>query len=174
MPLRNDPATTEALYALLAAAVALTHRATAAAEQLHEQGETTAGRRGVLLSLQHLVAPGPPLRRRAPGVRLVQRLLTFHLVCFGWILFRSPSLAVMERILAGFASDRPFAASRAASLALLLLPLAALFHVSGSAEGVRARFVRLSPWVQGAAYAVAVALVFCFSPATEGFIYFQF
>jgi D-alanyl-lipoteichoic acid acyltransferase DltB (MBOAT superfamily) len=129
---------------------------------------------GVLLSLQHLISPGPAVRRPAPGVLLVQRLFTFHLVCFGWILFRSPSLAVTERILAGFASDLPFAASRAASLALLLLPLALLFHVTGSNAGVRARFVRLSPWMQGAAYAAVVALVFCFSPATEGFIYFQF
>jgi alginate O-acetyltransferase complex protein AlgI len=132
------------------------------------------GFHGLLLSLQHLVAPGAP-RREPTGARLwLQRVLTFHLVCFGWILFRSASLDVMGRILDGFASDLPYAPTRAASLALLLLPAAVLFHATGSGNGARSWFVRLPPWVQGAAYAGVVALVFCFSPATAGFIYFQF
>jgi D-alanyl-lipoteichoic acid acyltransferase DltB (MBOAT superfamily) len=132
------------------------------------------GFHGLLLSIQHLVAPGPA-RREPVGARLwVQRELTFHLVCVGWILFRSPSLRVMERILEGFTSGLPFAATRAASLALILLPVAVLLHTTGTGTGARTWFVRLPPWLQGAAYAGVVALVFCFSPATEGFIYFQF
>jgi alginate O-acetyltransferase complex protein AlgI len=132
------------------------------------------GYHGLLLSIQHLVAPRPS-RREPVGARLwVQRVLTFHLVCFGWILFRSSSLGVMRRILDGFASNLPYAPTRAASLALLLLPLAVLLHATGSGNGARGWFVRLPPWAQGAAYAGVLALVFCFSPATAGFIYFQF
>jgi hypothetical protein len=80
----------------------------------------------------------------------------------------------MGRILGGFASDRAFAPTRTASLALILLPIAVLLHATGTGRGVRAWFVRLPPWVQGAAYAGMLALVFCFSPASAGFIYFQF
>jgi D-alanyl-lipoteichoic acid acyltransferase DltB (MBOAT superfamily) len=132
------------------------------------------GFHGILLSLQHLFAPESRARVPRRGLLTLQRVLTFHLVCFGWILFRSPSLAVMGRILAGFTSELPFAPTRAASLALILLPLAVLLHATGTGRGARAWFVRLPPWVQGAAYAGMIALVFCFSPATEGFIYFQF
>jgi D-alanyl-lipoteichoic acid acyltransferase DltB (MBOAT superfamily) len=133
------------------------------------------GYHGLLLSLERVVwpasAPG-----RAPGVSalVVRRLVTFHLVCFGWIVFRASSLAVMQEILDGLVSGHPFVVSRAASLALLLLPLAALLHVGGAGAGLRQRFVRLPAWAQGMAYAGVLALVFCFSPATEGFIYFQF
>jgi hypothetical protein len=101
-------------------------------------------------------------------------VLTFHLVCFGWILFRSPSLRVMERILDGFTSGLPFALDARRQHGADPLPVAVLLHTTGTGTGARTWFVRLPPWVQGAAYAGVVALVFCFSPATEGFIYFQF
>ena len=42
----------EALETLMSEAVALTHRLRAAAEEMHGEGELTAGRRGVLRSLQ--------------------------------------------------------------------------------------------------------------------------
>ncbi|HWP65496.1 MAG TPA: MBOAT family protein [Candidatus Limnocylindria bacterium] len=132
------------------------------------------GYHGLLLSVQHVVAPGSPRRTPSPARLWLQRILTFHLVCFGWILFRSPSLPDVQRILTGLTSGMSYAPSRAASLALILLPIAVLLHVAGTGTGARRWFVRLPAWVQGTAYAAMVLLVFFFSPRTEGFIYFQF
>lgn len=129
---------------------------------------------GALLSIQHWIAPAAPARPPTAARRLLLQVGTFHLVAFGWVLFRAPSLDVMARVLGGLGSDAAWVPTRAASLTLLLLPLAVLLHAGGPATSVRARFVRLPPWLQGAAYAGVAVLVFCFSPATAGFIYFQF
>jgi DNA-binding MarR family transcriptional regulator len=71
MALRSRRAdTVEALQELLAAHVALMHRLTFAAQQLHQEGELSAGRRGVLLSL-HNQGPRtvPQLARMRPVSR---------------------------------------------------------------------------------------------------------
>jgi alginate O-acetyltransferase complex protein AlgI len=127
---------------------------------------------GVLLVGHRLLAA----RWRWPVGRLGTlgaRLLTFHLVCLGWILFRSRTLAEAWQVVAGLGTWE-FIPSRAASLAALLVALVVVVEAGPPAVRLRERFVRLSPWWQGLGYATAVVLVFLFSPATARFIYFQF
>jgi D-alanyl-lipoteichoic acid acyltransferase DltB (MBOAT superfamily) len=127
---------------------------------------------GVLLSAQRMFSARFHWPSGWLGT-LAARMLTFHLVCIGWLLFRSPSLGEAWGIVSGLWTWE-FVPSRGAALAVVLIVLALAVEAGPRAALVRERFVRLSPWWQGLGYAVAVLLVFLFSPATARFIYFQF
>jgi len=101
------------------------------------------------------------------------RLVTFHLVCLGWILFRAGSLPDAAAFLEGL--GRPgFDRTGAAERALLALALAVVAHALWRAPTIRHWHTRWPPLFQGVGYAVLVVLVYLFSPATSRFIYFQF
>jgi D-alanyl-lipoteichoic acid acyltransferase DltB (MBOAT superfamily) len=127
---------------------------------------------GVLLVIERLVA-GTTERPRGALATALRRVLTFHLVCAGWVLFRAPTLADAWSVFGGLATWR-FELSRAASLALVFLVVAAALHVLPTAARFRQTTVRLPPWAQGVAYGAVAVLLFLFSPASERFIYFQF
>jgi len=132
------------------------------------------GYHGVLLATERLLFRGRAagLPGRVPLV--VKRLLTFHLVCLGWVIFRAPSLPVAGAVLGAIASWTPFVVTRAGSLALMLVAIAMLLHVARSGGDLRRWFVARPPWLQGLAYVGVAIVVFLFTPATTGFIYFQF
>jgi D-alanyl-lipoteichoic acid acyltransferase DltB (MBOAT superfamily) len=113
-------------------------------------------------------------RLRAPS--WVKWLVTFHLIVFGWILFRSESLDLAGTFLSrltvpGAASlaTVPVIVAIAAVIGLQLLP-------SRRVEGLQVRLERLNPVALGAGLAVLVA----FAAATVSgqgvapFIYFRF
>ena len=116
---------------------------------------------------------------RAPasaGRRALRRVWIFHLVCFGWIFFRAPSLERAGAVLAGLV--RPDWSPPALPLAVLLA-----LGVGLGAQGIPARwleraeegFARLSPLAQGAVVAVTLAGISALSPpGVPAFIYFQF
>jgi D-alanyl-lipoteichoic acid acyltransferase DltB (MBOAT superfamily) len=109
----------------------------------------------------------------SPAARWLGRILTFHLVCLGWVIFRSASLPQVGEALAALA--RPgFAVSAQALGAIVALGLAVVAHVLWSAPQVRRWYVDRAPWAQGVGYAVLIALVSLFSPGSQRFIYFQF
>jgi hypothetical protein len=114
----------------------------------------------------------PDLPARVPLV--VRRLVTFHLVCLGWVIFRAPSLPEAGAVLGAVAAWKPFVPTRAGSLALALVPIAMLLHAGWRGADVRRWFVARPAWLQGVAYVALAVVVFLFTPATTGFIYFQF
>jgi alginate O-acetyltransferase complex protein AlgI len=103
-----------------------------------------------------------------------QRLVTFHLVLVGWLLFRAQDLATLTAYARGLlALD---VGLRLSPLYVLVLALAAFAHFSPreSLDRWGARFLRLPEPLQGAAYA-ALLLAFCgLSAGGPSFIYFQF
>jgi len=83
---------------------------------------------GILLILEKYVLGG--VLNRVPGV--IRRIITFLLILFGWIIFRSESLPALGRFLSGafsfnFSGTGTFFMSTASALSpLILLPIALL------------------------------------------------
>jgi D-alanyl-lipoteichoic acid acyltransferase DltB (MBOAT superfamily) len=129
---------------------------------------------GAVLSIQRALDGRP----KDPGAdtpprAVLARIGTFHLVCFGWLLFRAPSYAAFTSLCGGVL--RPgFASSRTSTDALLLVAIGIALHLAPDAEALRRRFTALPPIAQGLAYAAAAIVAFLFTPGSERFIYFQF
>lgn len=138
------------------------------------------GLQGLLLSGHRLWSGLPWVRaaawRQGAVWRWVSRLLTFHAVCLGWILFRAGNFdiawAVMRRI-----------ADTTGSLADIPLPLALAFLAGMGLQYVPVRFlarlemglVRLPPLARGGMAAAALLLIEVLGPTgVAPFIYFQF
>jgi alginate O-acetyltransferase complex protein AlgI len=100
-------------------------------------------------------------------------LATFHLVCFGWVLFRMPSLLDGSRFLWG-GLRFGYEPTRAGTLAMVALAIGIASHLGPSADAWRRRFVALPPAVQGVAYGIATVIGSLIAPAGARFIYFQF
>jgi D-alanyl-lipoteichoic acid acyltransferase DltB (MBOAT superfamily) len=103
-----------------------------------------------------------------------QRLVTFHLVLLGWLLFRAQDLATLSAYARGLLTlDLGF---RLSPWYLLILALAVFAHYSSREllERWSARFLRLPEPLQGAAYAGTLLLLCGLSAGGPSFIYFQF
>ena len=102
--------------------------------------------------------------------------MTFHLIVFGWILFRSQSLQLTGEFLGGFADwgaatlwTWPVVLGIVVVIGLQLLP-------SNSVEGFQVRLERLRPAILATGLAVVVVIVGS-TVSSEGvapFIYFRF
>ncbi|MBW2273555.1 MAG: MBOAT family protein [Deltaproteobacteria bacterium] len=136
---------------------------------------------GLLLVLHRLLQPWLEQVRPASvlgqGAWWVLRVLaTFHLVCFGWLLFRSESLAQLATHLAILAGpvEAGFALSWLLPLAALMLPLL-LVQIAQARSGNLEVPLGWSLPVRVATYA---ALFFIFVTLGEDggqpFVYFQF
>jgi alginate O-acetyltransferase complex protein AlgI len=103
------------------------------------------------------------------------RLLTFHLVCLGWIFFRATSfhnaLDVVSRVLWGrgqVALNPLVVATVVGALAMQLVP-------GRWAKWLLARFSQWSIWAQSGAMAAAFVVIDVLGPAgVAPFIYFRF
>jgi D-alanyl-lipoteichoic acid acyltransferase DltB (MBOAT superfamily) len=138
------------------------------------------GYQGVLLVLHRAVQQ---LRRRvAPAwpeaaVRPLSWLVTFGLICLGWILFRasdvSQALAMWRAVLApGAYGNRALPSSLDV---LVLLCVLGYFGTVGTIAWYRRRAVlHLSLGVRAVLYGVAVYAGVLHPAATQAFIYFQF
>jgi alginate O-acetyltransferase complex protein AlgI len=112
----------------------------------------------------------PPSRARV----LWQRIATFHLVVFGWLLFRVTGWRNFTDYLSGLARLELSTALHPYLYAVLALAVALHLIPSTSLEAWAERFRRLPTVIQGATYALAV-LVFCGATVdSPAFIYFQF
>jgi D-alanyl-lipoteichoic acid acyltransferase DltB (MBOAT superfamily) len=113
------------------------------------------------------------LDRWAPTRPWLRQIITFHLVCFGWLLFRAQSIGDVPVLLANaFSFD--LIVWRNVSQAAAALALGALVHVAIQPAAWHGRFGAMSPWLKGVAYAAAALLVCLSADAAGRFIYFQF
>ena len=108
-----------------------------------------------------------------PATVTGRRLITFHLVCLGWVLFRAPDIAGAANVLRNL-WGWGFVSSRLATQTAILVAVAAALHAGLPARDARAAWVRIPPWAQGAAYAAVFGAMLLLAPASARFIYFQF
>jgi len=123
------------------------------------------------------IARGLPALNDDPGSIVRQRLITFHIVCLGWVFFRADSLGsafdVLARLVTGWAQP-------AALVSLLLIAVIAgtiglqwLPRVTSTQAQLV--FSRMGPAVQGVVLALALFVITTLGPqGVAPFIYFQF
>jgi len=136
------------------------------------------GYHGVLLAASHQVDGIKKAWSIGPGGRLakaVRIFMTFNLVCFGWLMFRSPDMATFTTFL-----KRLFLwpDHRMQFGWMFLAALAAGFLTHFTPRGVKARvegmYLSSPAFFQGLAYAGALVVFTAFSAQEVPFIYFQF
>jgi alginate O-acetyltransferase complex protein AlgI len=106
-----------------------------------------------------------------------QRILTFNLVCLGWIFFRSDSVAsafaMIGRLFTGWGQPSPLLTPLVLFAIFGMLALQYLPH--RSADLFQQRVSRLHPVVMGLVFGVALFFIATMGPqGVAPFIYFQF
>jgi len=106
----------------------------------------------------------------------VSRLLTFHFVCLGWILFRAPSFSGAVAVIRGLAAPWHIGPWLSPALVLALAGgIAAQYLPESLTDRARLAFCRMPLALQGAAFSSCVVLIETFGPSgIAPFIYFQF
>jgi len=104
-----------------------------------------------------------------------RRLLTFHLVCVGWILFRADTLH--DALLIG-KQILTWAPGPTLTGLHVWVPLLVGYAAHGFPlewlDGLQERFTRLPAWCQGGVYAAVVVCLIGVGGAEVPFVYFQF
>ena len=128
---------------------------------------------GILLAVQRLI----PKNWAHPALRPATTLLTFLLVCIGWVFFRAQSLADAGTILRGLViptrgldlvGDGPL-------LVVVCLVTTLVGQALGQLKGSPRMLFRVPAPVAGAAMAAALTLALVLTPGEgKAFIYFQF
>jgi D-alanyl-lipoteichoic acid acyltransferase DltB (MBOAT superfamily) len=139
---------------------------------LHGAGQV-AGR----LRRRRRAARGLPTEPRGTGEILRARLVTFHLVCLGWVFFRADSigsaLEVLARLVRGWGEGAGLVTP------LVLATIAGMLLVQNvpttPARRIQVGLSRLGPVLQGAALAAVLFAITSLGPGgVTPFIYFQF
>ena len=122
------------------------------------------------------VRRNPVLAAPATGWVLArQRIVTFNLVCVGWVLFRADSIGSAFELLASVFTPRDAHARHAARPARDRGLDRGAIPAADPAIRLREGFSRLGPVVQGAALAVVLFLITTLGPSgVSPFIYFRF
>ncbi|HEX9993408.1 MAG TPA: hypothetical protein VGB14_10810, partial [Acidimicrobiales bacterium] len=106
-----------------------------------------------------------------------RRVVTFHVVCLGWVLFRAGSLGTALEVLGRIVAPGTSAVT-AVNAVVVLVVAGMLASQYVSAERVAAAQAAVSRWpmlAQAAALASVVVLLDVLGPAgVAPFIYFQF
>jgi D-alanyl-lipoteichoic acid acyltransferase DltB (MBOAT superfamily) len=103
----------------------------------------------------------------------LRRVITFHLVVLGWVVFRAASFADAVTILHGLGTWR-WSGWLVANQALFTLAVAISIHVAPKSEHWHRRFLKLRPEAQGLLYGAAAAALLAVAGGGGRFIYFQF
>jgi alginate O-acetyltransferase complex protein AlgI len=135
------------------------------------------GLHGIFLAIERAV--GIKTMDRGTGiVRLLRQVLTFHLVCFGWIFFRNPTFSSSWEMLRGIAAGRFWISAGKEAPILGAITLILLYQIASN-------LYRRHPLPQPRAaiapqlgYAAGVAVfllaLMLFGATSNAFIYFQF
>jgi hypothetical protein len=102
-------------------------------------------------------------------------LVTFHVVCLAWILFRAETFALAWDFLVGLATAPLAGPVNAVAASLIGLSLFAQLAPDDLAARLRRLYARLDPAMQSAAVGAWIFLVAALGPeGVAPFIYFQF
>jgi hypothetical protein len=137
------------------------------------------GLHGAVLALERWLES----RREARGVervdtlgrRVLRRVVIFHVVCLGWVLFRSDSLSSALGVLERLGSFGPVAAITPAVVILIIGGLGAQYLPSDLRLRLRRSFVSLQPVPMALALGGFLLVLDALGPeGVAPFIYFQF
>lgn len=107
--------------------------------------------------------------------RLVRRLITFHLVCLGWIFFRATSLDNAFDILAQLLEPGPLTVITPLLVLLIVIGIGIQYVPRSTGPWLQERFGEPRPLVMGAAGGLALLTIDALGPqGIAPFIYFQF
>jgi len=126
---------------------------------------------GVGLSAEH--ALGARVKRVPVWLRW---FITFHLVVFGWILFRSQSLGLAGQFISRLFVSGPATLWSVPVVLAILVVIGLQLLPSKGVEGFQARIERIQPVILGTGLAVVIAFVGATvsSHGVAPFIYFRF
>jgi alginate O-acetyltransferase complex protein AlgI len=118
-----------------------------------------------------------PARPETPIWIWGQRIVTFNLVCIGWVFFRADGLgtafSMLGRLVAGWSTPVDLVSPLVLFVIFGMLALQHLPH--RPAELLQARVSQLSPVVMGLTFSVALFVIATMGPqGVAPFIYFQF
>ena len=118
----------------------------------------------------------PNLSTASPTTRLwLGRLVTFHIVCLGWVFFRSTSLTNAWAVLARLLHPGTGTELNMMVIATIALFLALQFVPTGAVGKAQAHFSRMPVWQQGLSLSFFLTLTNALAPAgVSPFIYFAF
>lgn len=135
------------------------------------------GLHGAYLVAGGVFGRGSARRAQSPAIiRFLRIALTFHLVCFAWIFFRTPNLEAAGAILANLATA-PFATFDPARHASLCIGLAvlALLQIAGNDLRLKERISANDGALFVGTLTIALLSIIWLAPGNETpFIYFQF
>lgn len=133
---------------------------------------------GILISVQRFLEERFKFAKKffageRPLATVVTTLLTFHLMCFGWIVFRAESLSRARQVVSNIFSAGLDTGTVKIQI-VLMLAVAMLSHIVRGKWKMEEWFVRLPAPAQAFGYALATVLIFLFFTKEQRFIYFQF
>lgn len=111
------------------------------------------------------------------GIRvpvLAQRILFFHLVVFGWLIFRVDNMQIFSDYLAGLGELTVGSVLSAPFFAILAVAFVSHFLPSGIMDRAIQWNQTAPVFVRSAVYAGMLLTFFAFSVGSSAFIYFQF
>src|SRR5918997_594563 len=116
------------------------------------------------------------LRGKVHVSRWLGWLLTFHIVCAAWVLFRSPDLGVAGDVFAQMATGGAATVITAPALVLVLVVIGAQLIPPKPMDALQLRVQQWSPAALGATLFLVILLVGATIPdgGVPPFIYFQF
>ncbi len=132
---------------------------------------------GTYLAIEHLAEPWirriPPFLRQARAARVVAAIATFHLVCIGWVFFRSRSVSAALSMTAAMLLPNGMSVNFNAP-AMIYLPIGALAIIAALITAGRNVTARVPAWAWGATAAVMLFLTITTWGDSNEFIYFRF
>ncbi len=129
---------------------------------------------GAALVIERLLGAGSPSGERSLAAA-VRWLITFHVVCVAWVLFRADSFGVAADFLGGIVTAPIGSGVEWWALAVIIGALAVQMIPSDILLTIRERGADTDPLLQGAVLGIWIALIVSLGPqGVAPFIYFQF
>ena len=122
-----------------------------------------------------MAAPVTDQLTRSPGQVWLARLVTFHLVCLGWVLFRATSFANAVAMLSRLAHPGPAPLVTPLVVGVIVGSIASQYVPSDVVARAQRRFADLAPLAQGAVLACGLYVITALAPSgVAPFIYYRF
>ena len=123
------------------------------------------------------IAAGLTPQPNEPGAIARQRIITFQVVCLGWVFFRADSIAsafdVLTRLVTGWTQPAPLVSLL---MVAVIIGMVGLQWLPGRLSGrVQVAYSRMAPAMQAIFLALALFVITTLGPqGVAPFIYFQF